>query len=192
MNTLRNACAAVLLSLSTVTTLLDAQAQVPPASTPKAMPLATPPRALPKICWNVANGALALRWECLKPGSPAAPKGELALVSGTSSVGARAYGFVFGNGTLDKGRSSINVASRRLKGSQVYCVRVAGVNPNTAVPVASTDFSLSSCSNDPVKPISRLVNSGCEKDEFAFIFSNCNPPDVAPEDVGNAFSFIVP
>jgi hypothetical protein len=193
MNTLGFIGRALLVSITAFITSTSIQAQPKGEPSPPKVISPPPPQAHPKVCWNVANGALALRRECLKPGSPFAPKGELALATGTSSIGARAYGFVFGSGELDKGRSSTNVASRRLKGTNnVYCVRVAGVNPNSAVPVASTDFSLSSCSSNPVMPISRLVNSGCDKDEFAFIFTICEDSDEAPEDIGNAFSFIVP
>jgi len=196
MNTFGFVGTVALVSILTLTTSTTGQAQPKgEPSPPKVIGavLSPPPQAHPKVCWNVANGALALRRECLKPGSPFAPRGELALATGTSSIGARAYGFVFGSGELDKSRSSTNVAARKLKGtSNVYCVRVAGVNPNSAVPVASTDFSLSSCSSNPVMPISRLVNSGCDKDEFAFIFTTGEDSDEAPEDMGNAVSFIVP
>ena len=147
---------------------------------------------VPKVCWNVATGALSIRLACLKAGHPGAPKGETATEIPTSKPGPRAYGFVYGDGSLDRTRSSTNVSSRRLPNASVYCIKALGVDPKTAVPVASTDFSLSSCASNAVQPISRLANSGCTEREFAFRFSTCVRDDEPAEEQGNAFSFIVP
>ena len=147
---------------------------------------------VPKVCRNVATGALSLRLACLKAGHSLAPKGEIATEIPTSRPVARAYGFVYGDGSLDRTRSSTNVSSRRLPNDSVYCIKALGVDPQTAVPVASTDFSLSSCASNAVQPISRLANSGCTEREFAFRFSTCVRDDEPAEEQGNAFSFIVP
>ena len=193
---------ALFVQFTATTSTAEATTPAPATPTPTAVPMRTPItdpgekalKALSKVCVNYQTGNVAVRPDCIKWSNQGSLKGEAEVPAGTTNIGVRAYGFVFRGGTLDKGRSSANVSSRRIN-KQVYCVRAVGLDPRTGpIPVVSVDGSLSECPDKPVLPLSRNVNSGCKNDEYAFVVMGCShqPQPGLTYDDGNAFSFIIP